>query len=109
MPESGFRWVIVAAGALLGCVAIGAMFSLPVFLGPMSAETGWSRSGISLAMTIGFLAMALGRIFLSTITDRIGPRIVVLIGSILLASSLALAGISRSLLEFQLVFGLLVG
>ena len=28
----GYRWVIVAAGGLLGCVAIGAMFSLPVFL-----------------------------------------------------------------------------
>src|SRR5688572_13961055 len=25
-----YRWVVVAAGGLLGCVAIGAMFSLPV-------------------------------------------------------------------------------
>src|ERR1700733_5073127 len=30
MTESHYRWVIVAAGSLLGCVAIGAMFSLPV-------------------------------------------------------------------------------
>jgi hypothetical protein len=28
-----YRWVIVAAGGLMGCVAIGSMFSLPVFLG----------------------------------------------------------------------------
>ena len=47
-----YRWVIVAAGGLLGCVAIGAMFALPVFLAPMSAATGWSRAGISSAMTI---------------------------------------------------------
>ena len=33
MVNSHYRWVIVAAGGLLGCVAIGAMFSLPVFLG----------------------------------------------------------------------------
>lgn len=109
MSNPGYRWVIVASGALLGCVAIGAMFSLPVFLVPMSATTGWSRTGISLAMTVGFLAMAFGSIFWGTVTDRFGPRMVVLTGSCLLAVSLALAAFSRSLLEFQLVFGLLVG
>ena len=30
MSNSSYRWVIVAAGGLLGCVAIGGMFSLPV-------------------------------------------------------------------------------
>ena len=30
-----YRWVIVAAGGLLGCVAIGALFSLPVLLRPI--------------------------------------------------------------------------
>ena len=34
MNQHRYRWVIVAAGGLLGCVAIGAMFSLPVFLRP---------------------------------------------------------------------------
>jgi MFS family permease len=109
VTNHAYRWVIVAAGALLGCVAIGAMFALPVFLTPMTAATGWSRTGISLAMTIGFLAMAFGSIFWGTLTDRYGPRLIVLSGSCLLAASLVLASVSRSLLEFQLVFGLLVG
>ena len=52
-----YRWVIVFLGGLMGCVAIGAMFSLAVFLEPMSAETGWSRAGISTAMTLDFLIM----------------------------------------------------
>ena len=60
MSASSYRWVIVAAGGLLGCVAIGGMFSLPVFLQPIARDTGWSGSGISSAMTIGFLAMAGG-------------------------------------------------
>ena len=58
MAEHGYRWVIVAAGGLMGCVAMGAMFSLPVLLTPMVEATGWTRTGISGAMTIGFLAMA---------------------------------------------------
>ena len=109
MSNPGYRWVIVASGALLGCVAFGAMFSLPVFLVPMATATGWSRTGISVAMTISFLAMAFGSIFWGTVSDRFGPRKVVVTGSCLLAASLALAGYSRTLHEFQLVFGLLVG
>jgi MFS family permease len=109
MINRHYRWVIVAAGAFLGCVAIGGMFSLPVFLVPMTEATGWSRTGISSAMTIGFLAMAAGSMFWGTVSDRIGARPVVLIGSCLLAVSLALASRSPSLIVFQLVFGLLVG
>jgi len=39
-----YAWVIIAVGALMTCVAIGAMFSLAVFLEPMSTATGWSRA-----------------------------------------------------------------
>ncbi|HEV2899255.1 MAG TPA: MFS transporter [Pseudaminobacter sp.] len=104
-----YRWVIVAAGGLLGCVAIGAMFSLPVFLLPISRDTGWSVTGVSSAMTIGFLAMALGSMVWGSLSDRWGPRAVVLTGSIVLAAALALASRATSLIEFQLVFGLAVG
>jgi hypothetical protein len=45
--QNSYRWIIVAVGALMTCVAIGAMFSLAVFLGPMSASTGWGRATIS--------------------------------------------------------------
>lgn len=109
MHQSPYRWVIVAAGGLLGCVAIGAMFSLPVFLRPIAAETGWSVTGISTAMTIGFLAMAFASMFWGALTDRIGPRLVVLAGSIILPGALALASQVGALLEFQIVFGLLAG
>ncbi|MGE3832032.1 MAG: MFS transporter, partial [Parvibaculaceae bacterium] len=109
MTNSTYRWVIVAAGGLLGCVAIGGMFSLPVFLLPISKDTGWSVTGISTAMTIGFLAMAFASMAWGGLSDRFGPRLVVLTGSIVLSASLALASLATSLLAFQLIFGLLVG
>src|SRR3954463_13126920 len=67
------------------------MFSLPVFLPPLSKRTGGSVTSVSSVMTIGFLAMAFASMAWGTLTDRIGPRLVLLIGSILLAGSLALA------------------
>ena len=109
MDHSRYRWVIVAAGGLLGCVAIGGMFSLPVLLQPITRDTGWSVAGISSAMTIGFLAMALTSMIWGTLSDRIGARPVVLTGSIVIAASLALASRATSLIEFQLLFGLMVG
>jgi MFS family permease len=109
MSHSNYRWVIVAAGGLISCVAIGSMFSLPVFLRPISEETGWSVAGISSAMTMAFIAMAFGSMAWGTLADRIGTRPVVLIGSVLIAASIALASRATSLIQFQLVFGLIVG
>jgi MFS family permease len=109
MTPSSYRWVIVAAGGLLGCVAIGGMFSLPVFLQPIAKDTGWSVTGVSSAMTIGFLAMAFTSMAWGTLTDRFGPLPVVLTGSTVLALSLFGASHATSLLAFQVVFGLLVG
>src|ERR1700733_2768798 len=106
MTRSRYRWVIVAAGGILGCLAIGAMFSLPVFLRPISRDTGWSITGISSAMTFAFLAMALGSIVWGNLSDRFGPRLIVLTGSAALATALALASRATSLIEFQLIFGL---
>ena len=104
-----YRWVIVAAGGLLGCVAIGSMFSLPVLLRPIAQDTGWSVTGVSSAMTIGFLAMALASVVWGSLSDRYGPFVVVLVGASMLAASLFLASQATSLLAFQLIFGLLVG
>ena len=103
------RWIIVAAGGALGCVAIGGLFSLPVFLRPIAQDTGWSTTGISTAMTFAFLALALGSIGWGALSDRVGPRIVVLAGAVLLTIGLALASLATSLTAFQLLFGVVVG
>ncbi|MBI2735148.1 MAG: MFS transporter [Rhodospirillales bacterium] len=104
-----YGWVVVAAGGLLGCVAIGAVFSLAVFLQPMADATGWSRTGVSSAMTIVFLVMGVASFGWGALTDRFGPLPVVLSGGVLLGLGLALASRASSLLEFQLIYGLLVG
>src|SRR5918993_823393 len=104
-----YGWIVVAAGGLLGCVSIGAVFSLAVFLQPMADATGWSRTGVSGAMTIVFLTMGIASFGWGALTDRFGPLPVVLSGGILLGLGLALASRASSLLEFQLIYGLLVG
>jgi MFS family permease len=104
-----YGWVMVAIGAFMTCIAIGAMFSLAVFLQPITEATGWSHTQVSSAMTIGFLAMGAAGFGWGALSDRIGPRYVVLAGAVLLGLGLFLASRAQSALQFQLAFGLLVG
>jgi MFS family permease len=104
-----YGWVVVGAGMVMTCVGMGAVFSLAVFLQPLSEDTGWSRTGVSSAMTIVFLAMGGAAFLWGVLSDRYGPRIVVLAGSILLGVGLAAASQATTLLQFQLLFGLIVG
>ena len=109
MRPQRYGWVMVGIGALMTCVAIGAMFSLAVFLEPMTRDTGWSRAGISGAMTLNFLAMGLAGFGWGTLSDRYGTRKVVLAGSVLLGLGLVLASRATSQSAFLLTYGLIVG
>lgn len=107
--QGRYRWVLVGIGAVMTCVAIGAMFSLAVFLQPMAIATGWSRAGISTAMTLNFLVMGASGFGWGMVSDRYGARPAVVAGSILLGVALVLASRAPSLLAFQLSYGILVG
>jgi MFS family permease len=109
MSERRYGWVMVALGALMTCIAVGAMFSLAVFLRPITESTGWSTTAVSGAMTLNFLAMGAAGFGWGALSDRIGPRPVVLAGAILLGLGLFLASQAQTALQFQLSFGLLVG
>lgn len=104
-----YGWVMVAVGALMGCVAVGAMMSLAVFLQPITEATGWSRAGVSGAMTLSFLVMGAAGFGWGALNDRYGTRPVVLAGSILLGLGLVLASRAATPTQFLLAYGLLVG
>jgi len=87
MKEARYGWIMVALGAFMTCIAIGAMFSLAVFLRPITEATGWSTTAVSSAMTLNFLAMGAAGFGWGALSDRIGPRPVVLAGAVLLAQA----------------------
>jgi MFS family permease len=109
--QSGFNygWVVVAAGAVITCVAMGALFALPVYQTPMADDTGWARAGIAGAMTIGFITMGIAGFFWGAISDRIGGRPVLVIASVLLGGGLVIASQAPNLLVFQIAYGGIVG
>jgi MFS family permease len=104
-----YGWVMVAIGALMGCVAVGAMMSLAVFLQPITQDTGWSRAAVSSAATLNFLVMGAAGFGWGALSDRFGTRPVVLAGAVLLGLGLVLASRAATPLQFVLAYGVIVG
>jgi len=104
-----YGWVIVAVGIVVTCVGFGAMASLTVFLQPMAEAMGWSRTGVSTAALINWLCMGIGAFAWGALSDRFGTRAVVLAGGALLGLGLVTASRATTLVQFQVVFGVIVG
>jgi MFS family permease len=104
-----YSWIIVGAAMVVTCVGFGAMFSLGVFLQPMSEATGWSRTGISTAALLNFLCMGVGSFAWGALSDRLGTRAVVLLGGVLLGLGTVMASQASTLGQFQVYFGMVVG
>ena len=109
MSKVFYGWVIVGVGIVVTCVGFGAMLSLSVFLQPMTETMGWSRTGIATAAMLNFLGMGLGAFLWGALSDRYGTRVVVLAGGALLGLGMVLASRATTLLQFQLLFGAIVG
>jgi MFS transporter, OFA family, oxalate/formate antiporter len=100
-----YGWVV------LGCVCCagfsrqgGAVSTLSVFVEPMTRDFGWSRTGISGAVSLGGLLAAIGAPLLGRVLDRQGAR-VVLCWAILLTGLADMAlSLTASLLMFYVLF-----
>jgi MFS family permease len=104
-----YGWVIVGAGIVITCIGMGTMMSLGVFLQPLSESMGWSRAGISIAALLNFVCMGLGSFAWGALSDRFGTRLAVLCGGVLMGIGLFAASQATSLIQFQLLFGVIVG
>src|SRR5437870_12233900 len=100
-----YGWTIVGIGMLVSCMGLGAMFSLGVFLKPISESMGWSRTGISTVALLNWVFMGLGSFIWGSLSDRIGTRAVVLCGGVLLGFGMVTASQAATLGQFQLLFG----
>src|SRR3984893_2011423 len=104
-----YGWIIVGAGIVITCLGMGTMMSLGIFLQPMSAATGWSRTSVSTAALLNFLFMGPASFFWGALSDRIGTRAVVLSGGALSGLGLVAASQAATVGQFQILFGMIIG
>lgn len=80
-----YRWVIVAASALMLAVSMGAIINgMSAFVVPMQKTYGWERGDIALINVAGIIGLAVGGLVMGPLADRRGTRPVVLMGTVVL-------------------------
>lgn len=104
-----YGWIVVAAGFVITCIGLGTAMSLGVFLLPITTAMGWTRTEVSFAAVLTFLAMGAGSFFWGAMSDRFGTRAVLLCGGVLLGTGLMGASQVTAVWQFQLLWGLLGG
>lgn len=86
------RWSVVA-GALLVQVILGTVYAFSVFIRPLELEFGWARTTTQWAFSFALASFALAMIPAGRLQDRYGPRLVAMIGGVLLGASFLLGAL----------------
>lgn len=103
------RWIPLVGG-VLGSTTCGALlYAWSVFIKPLNAEFGWNRADIALAFAIACLVFGLMTYPAGRLSDRFSPRIVVLIGGIILSIGFVLSGFIQTKLQLYLTYGVVAG
>ncbi|MBT1170062.1 OFA family MFS transporter [Bifidobacterium sp. SO4] len=97
--------VLSAAFVVMFFVASIALFS--VFLNPLSEQHGWTPAEVSLSYSIFQTVMAVTGIFSGRISDKFGPRTVMLVGGFVFGLGWFLTGMADSLPMLYICHGLI--
>ncbi|MGD1972380.1 MAG: MFS transporter [Desulfobacterales bacterium] len=102
-----YGWYVLAASFFLLFFQSGARFSFGIMFKPMAAEMGWNRTSISLTFFLNTVFFALTLSLAGKLYDRYGPRMVILVSTVLLAAGYISTSQVYSLWQFHLFYGVI--
>ncbi|MCI0546212.1 MAG: MFS transporter [Candidatus Rokubacteria bacterium] len=100
-------WIAVGVVWLTLGIAFGLYFSFPVFFVPLLEEFGWSRGATAGAFSVSAVVQGLLSPGVGVLVDRLGPRRVMLAGSVLLSLAGLLGSVIGSLWSLYVITGVL--
>ncbi|MCC6615176.1 MAG: MFS transporter [Anaerolineae bacterium] len=104
-----YAWIVVVVTFFVLLFAAGIRTIPSVIIKPLEAEFGWDRTSLSFGVAISLFAFGLGGPIAGTLVDRFGPRRVMLGGLAFTAAGLGLMANLNTIVEFNLLWGILVG
>ncbi len=105
-----YGYIVAAAGFVIWALGWGTYTPcFSVFLKPLSAEFGWSRAEMSLAYSLSYMVYAFLTIIMGWLTDKFGPRIVMMVLGSFLGLCYLLMSQVTALWQFQINYVLVGG
>jgi MFS family permease len=103
-----YAYVILLVCFLIMTLVYGSQYCFGVFFKPMIADFGWSRASTSgpfalFLIVSGILAVVTGRL-----SDRLGPRLVITISSLIFGTGYLLMSQITNLWQFYIVYGVVI-
>src|SRR4051794_23044532 len=96
-PASSYRWLQLLVGIVCMVMIANLQYGWTLFVLPIDAKYQWGRSAIQVAFSIFVLTETWLVPIEGWFVDRFGPKIVVLIGGILVAAAWTLNAVADSL------------
>lgn len=106
MRKPFYGWIIVGVTFLIGFTEAGVFQNiLSVFLKPMAAEFGWSRSLITGAIAFGSVCGGIASPFFGPVLDKHGPRMIAFWGVLILSAGLVTLAFLTQPWQLYIFFG----
>lgn len=100
-----YGWIVLGVVCCVSLARVGpAVATLSVFVGPMTAEFGWSRTALSGAVSLGGILAAVTSPMIGSLLDRRGPRTILLAAVLTTGVTILLLSQIQSLAAFYLLF-----
>jgi len=104
-----YGWYIVAVAFVASMMSSGvSAYTMGVFLKPMTAELGWTRTDISLGQTVGTVVTGFLGVAIGPTLDRRGARALMVIGAVVSGVGFILLGVVQELWQYYAVRGALI-
>ncbi len=102
-----YGWIITGIVFLNLAMAYGAQYSFGVFFPALIEEFGWTRQSLAGAFSLYTFLYSTFGLILGPLTDRLGPRRILIFGSVFLGGGIALVSRISAPWHLYLVYGLL--
>ena len=106
---TAYAWFIMGQSFVTTALVFGVWFSYAVFFVAMLEAFDWTRGGAAMAFSVGSVVQAVSSPLVGVLTDRWGPRVVVVGGLGAIALGLAACSLVQSLWHLIALFGVVVG
>ena len=104
-PGIFYGWFVVATCMFIAFLTMGTRNAFGAFVVPMEAEFEWNRTVVSWAAALGALLNGVTQPFMGYLFDRVGVRIVVMSGILVVGASTLLMAATGSIWFLIAVFG----
>src|SRR5204863_6223792 len=106
--ETRTAWLMLGGAFAAFTISAALMHAYPVYLVAFIEAFGWSRAETSLAYSVSQMVGGASSPFVGVLVDRLGPRRLLLLGSLLLVLGLAASAFVGALWQVIALYGVIM-